>query len=255
MYDEERVYANIETGKIIRFPGVVDHNTRRLSLFKGRMLALTRYAQANKLSVYFLTLTVRDPKTMDELPLKKFLDFLRVRFSRRGLPFKYVWVPEIQQKRFLKTGVLAPHWPIAIACPVGSLPDVKFEEKAAHHYHLVSDGLVVNQADLFKIWGNGQVMCQPSRGPVMKYMAKYMGKTLDDDGLFARRFGSSVFTWWKSAQWAFASIKALYDQNMDILRVWFTHGLFARIAHVKYTDGLDMKYLELESPWRPLVSL
>jgi hypothetical protein len=253
MIDEERVYINRNSGKICRYAGkseTFDGNQKRLSLFKGRMQGLVRWAEAHRCKIYFLTLTVKDPSTMDFKVLNQLMNYLRWRYKRVNMPFHYVWVLEPQMKRYEDSGVLAPHWHIAIACPEASLPNVEYLPSAIQHYHLIADGTVVKQAELYKHWGYGQTLCAPSRGSVMDYMAKYMKKALELPGLFGHRFGSSVFTWWKISRWAFECVREFYQAGMDILHVSFTRGDLARLLHIKITDGVTMESYAIESPWR-----
>jgi hypothetical protein len=249
MLDEERVYYDTGSGHVARFPGQVDANSKRMSLFKGRMTGLVRWAAAHGCMIYFLTLTVGDPSAMNVLVLNRLMNFLRARFKAAGLPFDYVWVLEPQMRRYEHTGVLAPHWHIAIACPVGSLPNVEYLERAAQHYHVISDGRVVKQLELFNHWSYGQTLCQPARTSVSEYMAKYMAKALEFPGVFGHRFGSSMLGWWKVSRWAFECVYAFYQAGMDILRVSFTRGDVGRLAHIKVTDGVTMEIYKVPSPW------
>jgi len=257
MLDDERVFYDASSGHFARFPGQIDANSKRMSLFKGRMAALVRWAAAHGCMIYFLTLTVGDPSTMNVLVLKKLMNFMRARFKAAGLPFDYCWVLEPQMRRFEDTGVLAPHWHIAIACPVGSLPHVEFRQSAprGQKYHLVSDGRVIKQSELYKCWGYGQMLCQPARTSVMDYMAKYMAKALEFAGVFGHRFGSSVLSWWKISRWAFDCAYEFYRAGMDVLRVSFTTGDVARIAHIKVTDGITMEIYNVLSPWRRVLEV
>ena len=257
MLDDERVYYDVSSGHIARFPGQIDVNSKRMSLFKGRMVGLVRWAAAHGCMIDFLTLTVGDPSTMNVLVLNKLMNFMRARFKAAGMPFDYCWVLEPQMRRYEDTGVLAPHWHIAIACPVCSLPNVEFRESAprGQKYHLVSDGRVIKQSELYKCWGYGQLLCQPARTSVLDYMAKYMAKALEFAGVFGHRFGSSMLGWWKVSQWAFECVYAFYEAGMDILRVSFTRGDVARIAHIKVTDGVTMETYPVLSPWRRVLEV
>lgn len=251
MLDEERVFYESSSGHFAHFPAVADANDKRMSLFKGRMAGLVRWAAAHGCMIDFLTLTVADPSTMDIDVLNKLMNFMRARFKRAGLPFKYAWVLEPQMRRYEDTGVLAPHWHIAIACPVGSLPNVEFRESAprGQKYHMLSDGRVIKQSELYKCWGYGQMLCQPARTGVMEYMAKYMAKALEFAGVFGHRFGSSMMTWWKVSRWAFECAYEFYRAGMDILHVSFTSGNSARLLHLKVTDGRTMEFYTIPSPW------
>jgi hypothetical protein len=184
------------------------------------------------------------------------MSFLRARFARKGLLFRYKWVLEPQETRYEETGVLAPHWHIAVAVPPGTLPNVEYLPAAArgHKYHLISDGSVVKQRDLFKFWGYGQELCQPAYGSLVKYMMKYVMKALDIDGL-GRRIGGSMMLWWRVARWAFECVYEFYAAGVDVLRVWFTSGDVARLLHFKVTDGVTMETYNVESPWHRVLEV
>jgi len=257
MLDDERVYCDVSSGHFARFPGQIDANSKRKSVFKGRMSGLVRWAAAHGCMIYFLTLTVADPSSMNVLVLKKLMNFMRARFKAAGLPFDYVWVLEPQMRRYEDTGVLAPHWHIAIACPVGSLPNVEFREHAPRglQFHIISDGRVIKQSELHRCWGYGVMLCQPARTSVMDYMAKYMAKALEFGGVFGHRFGSSMLSWWKISRWAFECVYEFYSAGFDVLRVWFTRGDVARLAHIKVTDGITMEIYNVLSPWRRVLEV
>jgi hypothetical protein len=249
MVDGGRLLVNTSTGKSIEF-GSHDGD-RRICAFKARLVALQRYAEANRLTIYFLTLTLAGPNSQVRL-LNGFLNFLRARFARAKLPFKYCWVLELQEKRYEETGVFARHWHIAIACPLGTLPNVEYIKSApiGKRYHLVSNGTCVKQSELYEFWGYGQELCQLAKGSLVGYMSKYMAKNLEAFGDMGRRFGSSVMTWWRISRWAFELAHEFYQSGLDIIRVWFTRGELARLVHIKVTDGEVMETYTIGSPWR-----
>lgn len=249
MVDGGRLLVNVTTGKMMECGGGDDD--RRLVAFKGRLVALQRYAEANRLTVYFLTLTLAGANSEVRL-LNRFLNFLRARFARAGLLMRYCWVLELQEKRYEETGVYARHWHIAIACPIGTLPNVEYIGSApiGKRYHLVSNGTLVKQAELYKFWGYGQELCQIARGSLVGYMSKYMSKNLEAFGDLGRRFGSSVMTWWRVSRWAFELVREFYEAGIDVLRVWFTRGDVARLVHIKVTDGTVLETYTFGSPWR-----
>jgi len=256
MVDGERVYVDVTSGKLCRFPGQSggwDNGAKRLGLFDARMDGLLRWAAAHNCRMYFLTLTVRDPSTMDLLPLNRLMNFLRWRFRRANMPFAYLWVLEPQLKRYGKYGVMAPHWHIAIACPEGALPDVEFRENCRRHWRIRADGRVVKQSELLKHWGYGVTYCAYAKGDAKHYMAKYMMKALLFAGLWGHRFGSSVLGWWKVSKWAYECVRQFWDAGCDILRVWFTRGDVARLLHFTVTDGVTMESYNVVSPWRRMV--
>lgn len=222
---------------------------KRLRVFKARLVGLQRYAEANGCKVYFLTLTLRGANWEIRL-LNRFLNFMRARFKRAGLPFKYCWVLELQEQRYEETGVAARHWHVAIACPLGSLPNVEYLEAApiGQRYHLISDGWVVKQAELYKFWGYGQELCEVARGALVHYLGKYLEKNLAS-GDVGRRFGSSVLTWWRISKWAFECVHEFWAAGLDVLKVWFSRGERGRLLHLKVTDGVTMEFYKVASPW------
>jgi hypothetical protein len=260
MSDEERVYRNWQSGKIAIFDGdnVGDVHAldiqKRLSNFKASLVGLQRWSQDNGCTVYFLTLTMAKA-SWGNRTLNRYMNFLRARFKRRGLPFKYKWVLELQEQRYLETGVAARHWHMAVACPLGSLPNVEYLPNAAvgHHYHLLSDGFVVKQAELFKYWGLGQELCEVAYGSLVHYLSKYLLKNLESGDL-GRRFGGSMLLWWRISLWAFEIVHEFYDAGFDVLKVWFTRGDVARLLHFKVTDGVTMEFYNVLSPWRRVES-
>lgn len=264
MNDEKRVFVDARTGKFCEFAAMGDGGLggqkaltlqKRIDTFKAGIKGLVRYAEDHGLVIYFLTLTMGDP-VWGKRTLNRYLTFLRERFRRKGLEFKYKWVLEPQSTRYDDTGVLAPHWHIAVAVPLGTLPNVEYLKNApyGHKYHLISDGSVVQQRDLFKFWGYGQELCAPSYGSVARYMEKYLMKAFAIDGL-GRRIGGSNLSWWRVAQWAFECVYEFYAAGMDVLKVWFTRGDVARLLHFTVTDGVTMETYKLLSPWRRMVEV
>jgi len=264
MSDEKRVYRDCGSGVVLEFGGdgygglgvqkALDLQKRRDD-FKAGLVGLQRFAEANKLQVYFLTLTMGNPVWGDRT-LNRYMSWLRGRYGRKGLLFKYKWVLEPQEKRFEETGVLAPHWHIAVAVPPGTLPNVEYLPNAprGHRYHLLSDGTVVKQRDLFKFWGYGQELCQPARGSLVHYLMKYLMKALELEGL-GRRFGGSNILWWRIAKWAYECVRQFWDAGVDVLKVWFTRGDVARLLHFTVTDGVTMETYNVESPWHRVLEV
>lgn len=256
MSDEKRVYRSWQSGQVLEFSGDswVDGHAlaikKRKDNFKAGLVGLQRIAESKGLMVYFLTLTMGTP-VWGNRTINRYMSFLRARFARKGLPFYYKWVLEPQESRFEETGILAPHWHMAIAVPPGTLPNVEYLPAAArgHKYHLISDGSVVKQAELFKYWGYGQELCQPARGSLVDYLGKYLGKALDGDNL-GHRIGGSMLLWWRIPRWAFECVYEFYSAGFDILKWKFTRGDVARLLHFRVTDGRTMETYKVLSPWR-----
>ena len=180
------------------------------------------WADNKDLQLFFLTLTLSD-KNLEvcNKNLNKFIDFLRRRFNRSKLPFFYVWVVELQKKRYYKYGKLARHWHFAILAPVGSLPDVEYRKNQVPHYKIIRDGSLVKNKDLFIRWGYGQVFCKSAWSKnIYNYLGKYLQKQVkrgDGSGfpfaLASRRFGSSNFGYYAYPNWA-------YDYCVNALKTY-----------------------------------
>lgn len=245
MYDVERVYENRFTGE--RF--VPRDASRRLSGFKGRLKGLQRFADAEHMRIYFVTLTLSSSHLrVGSSALNRFLSWLRRRFAARGVSFRYVWVMEYQLKRYARTGDLARHWHLAIAAPLGWLPDVRYDPDAVRHYQVVSNGLVVSAVELFKFWGYGQVLAVLSRGRLAAYLGKYLEKNLDEGVGGRRMYSSSVMGWWSMPAWAFGVVRE-FAELFDVVKARVLRGVVGRVLHLSLTDGVVTEYYELASPW------
>lgn len=206
-----------DTGEQFTFD--CDPASRSLYKFKRAATGLSRLCSAHGLVIYFLTLTLRgeDVNTQNK-DLNKFFNWLRNRFSRRHVEMWYLWVVELQKKRYARTGVPALHWHIAIAVPEDALPHVGWDDNTGELVTL-SGGYLVSFAELEKFWGRGFVWCQVSKSNVFNYLKKYLVK---DYGAFAdynpawsnlRRFGSSQLKLYASPAWVFENVKHLADDK------------------------------------------
>lgn len=199
------------------------------------------------LQLYFLTLTLNG-SNIDKLnaDLNKFIDFLRKRFKRAGLPFYYVWVVELQKKRYLKTGVKARHWHFVILCSKGALPNVYFDKFHYPHYKVLNEGSLIKQKDLFKRWGYGQVFCKYAWSKdVRGYLEKYFNKNFDSD-ISLRRFGSSNFGYYAYPKWAFDSILNASVTYSDV--VLLKKGSILDIVGLD-SQGCSTESVRIRSPW------
>lgn len=201
--------------------------------------------------MYFLTLTLATSHMdVESAQLHRFLSWLRGRFQAHGGKLYYAWVLEYQMRRYARYGDLVRHWHIAIAVPFGWLPDVKYVARAARHYQVQREGLVVRSVELFKRWGLGQVLCVKARGNLAAYLGKYLRKNLDAGKGGARMFSSSVFRWWSFPAWAFGVIQECYLGGLDIVRAVLGHGGEGRELRLSVTDGVELNRLVVRSPWR-----
>jgi len=181
--------------------------------FRRSCLALERlYNEIKGMQFYFLTLTLSD-KDLEvcNKNLHKFINLLQMRFRRSKLPFWYVWVVELQWKRYLKYGKLARHWHFIILAPVGSLPVVEFRQYQVPHYKIIRDGSIIKISELIKRWGYGQVFCKSAwSNNLYNYLGKYLEKQPQKGAgsgfpfaLASRRFGSSNFGYYAYPNWAY----------------------------------------------------
>jgi hypothetical protein len=209
-----RIYDTI-TGRY--FPVSDDKTDRVLYGFHKKCIAIDRIREVKQgLQLFFLTLTLnRLNEHRLSGDLGKFLDFANRRFRRADAYFKYVWVLEYQKKRYLKTGVLVPHWHIAILTLQGALPDVQFNADRFPHYKVLKEGSIIRQSELFKFWGYGQVFCEKAfSNNLYGYLSKYFEKETLSSAATARasrkgslrQFGSSNFGYYVYPKWAFDSV-------------------------------------------------
>jgi hypothetical protein len=205
-----------ETGKTITFPLSAD--SRRTYQFKKASKALEDLAEQEGLTIYFLTFTLSS-ESADTITteLSRILDTVKHTFTRAELPFYYLWVVELQKRRYLKTGVKALHWHLAVAVPDGALPDVKYVADARQHYQVREQGTLVTSTELFKRWGRGQVLCTKAWTGVFGYLGKYLSKEFGEvDMGVARRWGSSRFGVLVYPQWARQEMAALEERGADL---------------------------------------
>jgi hypothetical protein len=195
----------------------LDKRSRSLGRFRLSCKGFDRYCKENGLSVYFLTLTLRDEsiETANK-DLNRFLSWLRGRYKKHNLPVRYVWAVELQKRRYYARGVAALHWHIAVGAIDGSLPNI-IEKTPRGKPSLYSDGSVITLDDLSKYWGKGFVWSVEAWSQVWFYLSKYFAKddvTLADynsswDRL--RRFGASQFGYLGFADWGYVKIKEYLD--------------------------------------------
>jgi len=201
--------------------------------FRRLCRALDRKAMREGLEIYFVTLTLGpDDAGVRSRELNRILDFLRVRCRRAGSEFLYVWVIELQAKRYHRTGKMVPHWHFAIAVAPGGLPDVEFRAGAGRRYVVKCEGSIVASHELWSEWGYGQVFPCRAKTRVYGYLSKYLGKEQGGVGDArsiwgsARRFGSSRFGRDAYPQWAREKLECLSRMGvpLDRLRVCCTGG-------------------------------
>jgi hypothetical protein len=154
--------------------------------------------------------------------LHRFWGWLGMRFKRNGAEKRYVWVPELQKRRYRKSGELALHWHSAVACAGGSLPDVAYVPDARRHYQVRHDGAVVSAGELVKGWGYGQVMCEQARESLVGYLGKYFGKEYESfkgykpEWSSLRRFGSSQLGLYGFPRWASDELRLFAENGVPL---------------------------------------
>ena len=241
------------TGERICFS--IDKVSRSKWRLEKSLRALERYALAEGLSVYFVTLTLRSEDVwICNKDLNKFFTFVRTRFKRLDVKILYSWVVELQRRRYVSSGIAALHWHIAICAPDGSFPNVA---KVGSGIQVMEEGLVVKFADLEKGWGHGFVFSCRARVSLAAYLSKYFTKDYGSlEGYNSqwrrlRRFGSSMLGIYGLPAWAFEEVSALIEglEDWAIRRRNGVIELFYKIAG-EWADEV----VELRSPWRVLFS-
>lgn len=206
-------YRNSVTGEEFETPD--DPASRSLYLFKRACIGIDRLAREFGLQLYFVSLTLRG-ENVDKLnsDLNKFLNFVRARFRRSRLMWFYLWVVELQKKRYYESGVKALHWHIAGICEDGALPNVRFNSTARRKYQVLREGSLITTKELYKGWGYGQVLCKEAwSSGVYDYLSKYFTKdyaSLPDynpEWAKLRRFGCSQMGYYRFPRWAFDTVK------------------------------------------------
>ena len=239
-------FLNTSTGEIFNMD-----SSRSMVLFmrKCRGLELLYKKLSNEalpVMFYFLTLTLSsDNLGKQNKDLHKLLNFLSMRCKRAGIPFYYVWVPEIQKKRLKKYNEVAIHWHIVVLSLQYAFPNVEYLKHAKKHYHTIYDGFAVSINALWKRWGYGQVFCEEAYSMNIRgYLAKYMSK---DENLQIlgglRRFGGSNMKYYTYPNWAFFYVCA-NAPNFDVN----THMKGSKL-YIEYKDGTKEIF---KSPYKRL---
>jgi hypothetical protein len=248
---------NSITNEII--PIQLDAASKSQYRFRRACIGLDRIKNLFGLTLYFVTLTVRD-ENVDAMnrDLNKFLNWLRSRFKRKHFDIYYVWVVELQKKRYRKYGIKALHWHFAIVCADGALPH---SEKRGGRMHLVEDGNVITVKDIIKYWGKGDIVFSLrawSRG-VYGYLSKYFAKDYSQLGDYKpewanlRRFGSSQLRHYAFPKWAYEWVDQELSANPElrdlyIRKVGSKVGFYAKDEKKKFVT-----VKEIRSPWKLVV--
>jgi hypothetical protein len=188
------------------------------------------------------------------------------RFRRAGLLWYYLWVVELQKKRYRRYGVKALHWHFAIVAPGGSLPDVHYVKGGRKHYQVQAEGSVVSSSDLFDRWGHGQVLCGYAWSGIGGYLGKYLSKDCESlagykrEWASLRRFGSSRLGFYGYSEDGYTWLTVLESSGVPVceLRVWKKGSVIHVGAddpvwvdvHLGYYIDTRVILYEHRSPWR-----
>lgn len=186
------------TGQEVELPGIMSPGERSLWRLKKRIRDFDQCVMQEDLQVSFLTITQSDKSLGDGYRwITNVMQAMGKQFKRLGFKFYYVAVLEIQPKRYLERGVMAPHWHIAIAVSVSEgLPHgERVEDKnGKKRIKKIRNGKVITWAWLlanikqkFGIY----FCCDAYSKHVYDYLGKYIAKggELED---FKRKLGKRV---------------------------------------------------------------
>ena len=169
-------------GELRDFGGLMSSEERSLWLFKKRIKDFDRVSNALELEKSFLTITQSDVSLDTGYRwVSGVMNLMQKTFRRRGLDFFYVAALEIQPKRYVKYGVLAPHWHIAIAHSLSdALPHaVRVESNGRQRVKKLRDGSIItwdwlhsNVKQKFGMY----FCCDCWSRDVEEYLGKYLAK-------------------------------------------------------------------------------
>ncbi len=173
-----------DDGKLVQIAGDMSPGERTVWLLRKSVKAFDRYVDAHRLSVSFWTITQSDRKLVDSCTwITGLLDVMRKVFKRAGSDFQYLAVLEIQEKRYKKFGVLAPHWHVVVAYSApGMMPSARRLQNG--RIQKVHDGSVITWSWLFKNVKQKFGMyfiCDAYSTRVYGYLSKYIAKGSDLD--------------------------------------------------------------------------
>jgi len=113
-----------------------------------------------RLRMWFVTLTYRDATPWKPTDVREYLQRVRVWAKRKGFRLRYVWVAEMHEKRFERTGLAKPHYHLLLWIPAAlSLP----------------------LSDKRGWWKHGHTSTERAR--TVGYLVKYTSKAHHGDGL------------------------------------------------------------------------
>jgi hypothetical protein len=167
--------------------------------FKKRVRDFDRQILRLGLSYSFLTLT-QSPESVESglVGVHEVMHSMGKLFKRRGLPFGYVSMLEIQPRRVVRFGVLAPHHHIVVASVRWAFPHGEYHPEAVRgkRYERVRDGDVVTFDWLIENWKMkvGQFfVCDGYSRSVFGYLEKYLtGKNSELVELLRAKFGKKL---------------------------------------------------------------
>lgn len=159
---------------------------RSLWLLKKRIRDFDRCVEAEMLQISFLTITQSNRSVADGYRwITGIMHKMAMVYKKRGMTMRYLAVLEIQPKRYKMTGVLAPHWHVAVAVnQYGTLPNGKSKKlpDGSRRIQKLRDGSVVTWKWLQKnVWSSFGMyfVCDCWSRSLYDYLGKYISKGSD----------------------------------------------------------------------------
>lgn len=155
--------ARLHCAEIANVPAIMD--TRKFSPEDHRAYKrqMAKYAKTHK--ALFTTLTYADDIEWDAKHMSNCISAVKMWHKRLGIPFRYVWVAEVQEERKI-------HSP----------------EQHCVHYHLIiwlPKRFILPYFDARGWWPYGSTNCKKSYSPI-GYLMKYASKGLKGDYTFPK---------------------------------------------------------------------
>jgi len=153
----------------------------------------------------FVTATYEDSQGWASKHISQLVKSYREWGRARGLKFPYVWVCEIQRKRFYQTGDAVPHYHMLIWLPKGLTPpkpdkqgwwnhgytNVKFVRQPVHYMTKYLSKEPVDADSSWRLWGCGGITMAMKR-QIAWYTAPSWLRKLVPEGHEVRKEGQ----WW-----------------------------------------------------------
>ncbi len=174
---------NRYSGEVLELMGELSPVERSMWRLRKAVLDFDRFIDANNYYCSFLTITLTDENVKKgHRWISGFMDLVRHTLESAGVDVKYIAVLEIQEKRYSRYGVLAPHWHVVIGCSkFGALPD-SMKNKKTGHVIRVRDGEVITFDWLHKNIKQKlgrYFVCDAYSNHIYGYLSKYISKGSD----------------------------------------------------------------------------